>query len=115
MDVTERKAEGITVLEINGSFELMEAEIVKQYINEHIEVNNENKLIFDFKNTHYVDSSAVGVVVRTSRQILGKDGNVAVIHLRDNIKQILQTMNLLSIINVFDTEQEAVDFLNNPG
>ncbi len=113
MNVTERKNSGITVIEIHGSFELMEAEKVKKYIKEHIESNNENKLIFDFRGTSYVDSSAVGLIVRTTRQILGKNGNVAVINLQDNIKGILETMNLLSIINVFDDEKKAIDFLKS--
>ncbi len=97
---------------IPEELELTNAQEIKRNIYEEAFEKGYKKVLLDFSNTKYIDSTGLGIMVAMHKQALLNAGAVVFLHLDDNIKNLLKMTALDRILNIFDDENEAVDFLN---
>ena len=62
------------------------------------------KLVFDFSNTEFMDSSGIGVLIGRSRNLRFAGGEVVAIHLSPRVEQIFRLSGLHQMIRVEDEE-----------
>lgn len=70
-------------------------------------------IIFDLKEVSFIDSACLGVLVALTRQAREKSGEVAFIHLTDEVQSIIQITRLDKILHIFDDEEKATAFLTS--
>lgn len=58
------------------------------------------ELELDFKQTEFMDSSGIGVIIGRSKTMQFRGGNVLVSHLRSRIKMIFESVGLQKIVEV---------------
>ena len=72
------------------------------------------KLILNFRSTPYIDSTALGEVVRSYTSATRKNGTLKLLHVTPRIHELLVVTKLLSVFDLFDDEAEAVRSFGAP-
>lgn len=67
------------------------------------------KIVVDFRSTEYIDSSGIGVLIRAAKLIKPNNGDLAVSGINNEIKDIFKMINLQNIINIYNSDIEAVN------
>ena len=65
-----------------------------------IDAYHVKKLVFDFSNTEFMDSSGIGVLIGRSRNIAFAGGEVVATNLSPRVEQIFRLSGLHTIIQV---------------
>lgn len=73
--------------------------------------DGKNKIVINLKNTSWADSRGIGILIAAFTSAKNAGGNLVLAHVIDRIKDILAVTRLLLIFKTFETEKEAVDFL----
>ena len=67
------------------------------------------KIILNFAEVSYVDSSGIGELVSTYTTVLNKGGHLKLLHLTKKIHQLLAITKLLTVFERFDNEEAALE------
>ncbi len=63
------------------------------------------KLVFDFAETEFMDSSGIGVMIGRKNTMERYSGEICAVHLGERVKKIFEKSGLLRIIPVDETEE----------
>lgn len=80
--------------------EQMKREADKLIASKHIKY-----VIFDFKNTDFMDSSGIGVIMGRYRRIYLLGGEVWAVHTSERMKKILNMSGMTRIIQIYEEDQ----------
>lgn len=89
-------------------------EVVKTEVDEILDSGIMN-IIMNFANLEYLSSIGLGLLVYTNNKCNDQGGNFAVCCLRDNTLDMMKLTKLDTVINIFKTEEDALEafkFLN---
>ena len=70
--------------------------------------NNGKKIILNLADVNYIDSSGIGELVSTYTTVTNSGGQFILLSLTKKIHELLQITKLLTVFQVFDSEQVAV-------
>ena len=60
------------------------------------------RIVFDFENTEFMDSSGIGVIMGRYRHIFLLGGEVWAIHTSERMRQILNMSGVTKIIQIYE-------------
>ena len=108
MDMTERQAGDVTVVELDGK--LTQGEPTTRL---HDKINSvlhqgRRKLVLDLGGVDYVDSAGLGELVRTHSTVKKQEGAVHIANLSDGVQDLLSLTKLITVFEVFDTVDAAL-------
>ena len=73
---------------------------------------NIHKIILDFSDIEFIDSSGIGLMVEILKSVKKfDDGQLKLINLNKQVKDILKQIQLYSIFEIYDSEDEAIESL----
>jgi anti-sigma B factor antagonist len=103
-----RTIEGITVVDCNGRIVFGEEsallrDTVKKLIGEN------NQLVLNLAGISYIDSGGLGTLVALYTTAHNAGGAIKLANLTPRVGDLLQVTKLVTIFEVFDSEQEAID------
>ena len=81
------------------------AEDIRKMADRLIEKNHIKYVIFDFKNTNFMDSSGIGVIMGRYKMIYLLGGEVWAVHANERMKKILTMSGVAKIIQIFEEEE----------
>lgn len=93
-------------------FDLNNSYDIKEYIYAEAFEKGYIHVLIDFSETDYVDSTGLGTIVSLHKQSLMKAGSIAFVNFDENIKKLLKMTALDRILNIFESEKEAIEFLS---
>lgn len=67
-----------------------------------------SKLVFDFSQTNFMDSSGIGVLLSRYKQMEGSGGKVAIYGAGVHILRILTIGGIIKLVKRYDTKEEAI-------
>ena len=67
------------------------------------------KLILNLGEVNYIDSSGVGELVSTYTTVTNADGQLKLLNLTKKIRELLAITKLLTVFDVYESEQAALD------
>ncbi|HOX92393.1 MAG TPA: STAS domain-containing protein [Spirochaetales bacterium] len=73
------------------------------------------KVALNLENLNYVDSTGIGVIIRLKKSLAASGGDVALLNVPPKIAEVLDLVNIKEYIQIFYTEQKAMDFLRQAG
>lgn len=65
-----------------------------------IESHRPGRLVFDFQNTEFMDSSGIGVVIGRCRMMQFRNGAVCAVHMGKRVRTIFSSAGLDKIVEV---------------
>jgi len=109
MEITERSADGVVILDLSGRFILSDGEeLFRKKVDELIE-RGQLQLLVNFPDITYLDSAGIGSLVWKYVTIRKLGGRLKLVHLKVRSFRVLATTRLLAVLENFESEQEALD------
>ena len=108
MQIEERSAGDVTVLDLKGKMTLGEGdELLKDKINSLLQ-QGRRKVVLNLEGVPYIDSAGLGEIVRTYTTIRKQDGSLKLLNLTKRITDLLSITKLLTVFETYDSEADAV-------
>ncbi len=108
MQIEERSAGDVTVLDLKGKMTLGEGdELLRDKINSLIQ-QGRRKVVLNLGGVPYIDSAGLGEIVRTYTTISRQGGSLKLLNLTKRITDLLSITKLLTVFETYDTEADAV-------
>lgn len=104
-----RNIEDKLLIDLIGELDHHSAEEVRVKIDNRIERDNIKKVILNFRQVTFMDSSGIGVVVGRHKKVHAKDGILCVTDMNDRIKRVFELSGLFKIIKSFENDEEALN------
>jgi anti-sigma B factor antagonist len=109
MNISTRKIEDVTLLELDGRLVLGEdTERLRTRIRELID-SDVRKILLNMGNVHYVDSSGVGELVRAYATVNSLGGQLKLVNLTRRVHDLLSVTKLLTVFESYENEMRAMD------
>ncbi len=108
MEIEERTAGDVTILDLKGKITLGEGdELLKDKINALI-LAERHRVVLNLEAVPYMDSAGLGEFVRTYTTVSRQGGQLKLLKLTKRIRDLLSITKLLAVFETFDSEQEAI-------
>ena len=108
MEIHTRTVGDVHVLDISGKITLGEAtKTMRHTINDLLE-NGGRKIVLNLTDVNYIDSSGIGELVRTYTTVARDGRELKLLNLTNKIKEVLVIAKLLTVFQVYESEQAAV-------
>ncbi|MEQ1898237.1 MAG: STAS domain-containing protein [Vicinamibacterales bacterium] len=108
MQIDERSAGDVTVLDLKGRMTMGEGdELLKDKVNSLI-LQGRKKLVLNLADVPYVDSAGLGEIVRTYTTVTKQGGSLKLVNLTKRITDLLSITKLLTVFDTYDSEADAV-------
>ncbi|HHY04020.1 MAG TPA: anti-sigma F factor antagonist [Thermoanaerobacterales bacterium] len=111
MKVNFKIQNNIIIVDLNGELDHHMAQLVKQQLNAFLLKKQAKKILFDFKNVTFMDSSGIGMILGRYKELQKINGKVGVVNVTSNIKRIFEMSGLFNIIEFFTDKSEAIEKL----
>lgn len=99
------------IVHLNGELDHHSANEVRKKIDEMLDRNKCNSLIFDFDKVSFMDSSGIGVIIGRYKKIIAYKGKMAMVCPRDTVKKVFELSGLQKIMKCYDSVNDAVNNL----
>ncbi len=77
-------------------------------------VSNENsKVVFDISNIDVMDSSGISAILEIHKKGMDNKNKVCFLKSKEDKAYLVERLNVDQTLNMFNSEQEAIAFLNN--
>ena len=108
MTIEERPTGSVMILDLKGKLTIGDGdELLKDKINSLVQQGH-TKLILNLADVPYIDSGGLGQVVRTYTTVKQHNGSLKLMNVTKRIEDLLAITKLLTVFDVFETEQEAL-------
>src|SRR5438132_6957258 len=108
MQIEERSAGEVTVLDLKGKMTLGEGdELLKDKINSLIQ-QERKQLLLNLEGVPYIDSAGLGEIVRTYTTVSRQGGKLKLLNLTKRIQDLLSITKLLTVFETYDSEADAL-------
>jgi len=113
MKIDVRQKDEIIILDVHGRFVSTAAKDIFGKSMDQVIADGWKKILLDLTNVEWIDSRGIGELVTTLR--MAKNFGVAVKLLRvgDRVKHVLSISQLLPLLDIYETEEEAIEALKN--
>ena len=108
MQIEERSAGDVTILDVKGKMTLGEGdEILKDKINSLIS-QQRTHIVLNLKNVPYIDSGGLGQLVASYGSVMRTGGALKLLNVNSRNHDLLSITRLVTLFESFDAEAEAV-------
>ena len=108
MTLHERWIGDVTIIDIAGRMTVEDgADVFRDAVRQLVH-QNRVKLVLNFQAAPYIDSTALGEVVRAYTSATRKGGTLKLLNVTPRVHELLIITKLLSVFDLFDADAEAV-------
>jgi anti-sigma B factor antagonist len=108
MQVTAQHRDGITVLYPKGKITIGAGDVaLREAVHNALDAGA-NKILINLRGVTTADSSGIGEMVSAFTTVTNRQGKLKLCELPAKVSDVLQITQLITIFDVFDTEDEAV-------
>jgi anti-sigma B factor antagonist len=98
---------GVTVVEVDGQLIVGNRHELKDMIQAALD-RGERKLLVDFSQTGYIDSSGLGALVSISKRIREASGELRLAGLNDDLRSLFELTKLDTLFTITETPEQAL-------
>ena len=102
------KIEDTLVVRLIGELDHHSAEEVRVKIDDRIERDNIKKVIMNFKEVTFMDSSGIGVVIGRYKKVQNRNGQVCVAEVNRRVDKVFSLSGMYKIIKSYESIDEAI-------
>ena len=108
MQIEERTAGGVTILDLKGKMTLGEGDIVlKDKVNS-LALQGKKQIVLNLADVPYIDSAGLGEIVRTYTTMSRQGGSLKLLNLTKRITDLLSITKLLTVFETYENEADAI-------
>jgi anti-sigma B factor antagonist len=108
MKIQRRKIGDVVILDLEGKI-LIGDDIadLREAVNGLVR-DKENKVLLNFEQVPYLDSTGLGEVVKSYTTIKRNGGMVKILNLSSKVKDLMTITKLITVFETYDDEEQAV-------
>jgi anti-anti-sigma factor len=110
MEITERKQDGVTVLEVKGRLDSNTASQLEEKL-QALLAEKEQKLLIDFSHLDFISSAGLRVLLWGMKTVRAAKGKLALSSLKTNVKEVFEISGFNAALPYFMGMEDAVFFL----
>jgi anti-sigma B factor antagonist len=108
LDVNERQAGDVTILDMNGAVRIGEGSIALRDSIRGLADQGKKKVLLNLAKVNYIDSSGIGELIANYTTISRQGGQLKLLNLTEKIQNLLVITKLLTVFDAYDNEAEAL-------
>ena len=108
LDVKERQAGDVTILDLNGDVRIGEGAISLRDSIRTLADQGKKKVLLNLAGVKYMDSTGVGELIANYTTVKRQGGQLKLLNLTDRIQNLLVITKLLTVFDSYDNEAEAL-------
>ncbi len=109
LEVKERQAGDVTILDMNGSVRMGEGAIALRNSIRGLVDRGKKKILLNLRGVKNIDSSGIGELIANYTTISRDQGQLKLLNLTDKIRDLLVITKLLTVFDAYDDEAEALN------
>jgi anti-sigma B factor antagonist len=107
-NITNKDVDGVAVVSYNGRIVLgPESAALRERVKSLL-VEDRKRIVLNMSNVNYIDSSGLGMLVALHVSARGQAAEIHLSNLGEKFHDVLQLTRLLTVFNVYDTEDAAI-------
>lgn len=108
LDVKERQAGDVTILDMNGEVRIGEGSIALRDAIRNLSAGGKKKILLNLRGVSYIDSSGIGELIANYTTVSRQGGQLKLLNLTDRIQNLLVITKLLTVFDSYEDEAEAL-------
>ena len=108
LDVKERQAGDVTILDLSGEVRIGEGAVALRDSIRGLADQGKNKVLLNLAGVKYMDSTGVGELIANYTTVKRGGGQLKLLNLTDRIQNLLVITKLLTVFDSYDNEAEAL-------
>jgi anti-sigma B factor antagonist len=108
LEVKERQAGDVTILDMTGSVRIGEGSIAMRDAVRRLSSDGKKNVLLNLSGVNYMDSTGVGELIANYTTLRREGGQLKLLNLTDKIQNLLVITKLLTVFDTFDNEAEAL-------
>jgi len=113
MEFNFRKRGNIIIIYLKGRFDVHHCSEIEGEISKLISLETSSHLLFNLNDVEYISSSGLRIIVSTMKILKDSNRVLAICNFNNTVKKIFDVVQLADMFNLFNSEEEAVEFLTN--
>lgn len=109
LEVTERQAGDVTILDMNGSVRMGEGAISLRNSIRGLSDGGKKKILLNLGAVKNIDSSGIGELIANYTTVSRDGGQLKLLNLTDKIQNLLVITKLLTVFDSYDNETDALN------
>jgi anti-sigma B factor antagonist len=109
LEVSERQAGDVTILDMNGSVRMGEGAISLRNSIRGLVDGGKKKILLNLSGVKNIDSSGIGELIANYTTVSRDGGQLKLLNLTEKIQNLLVITKLLTVFDSFDNEPEALN------
>src|SRR4029079_8890447 len=108
LDVKERQAGVVTILDLTGEVRIGEGSVALRDSIRNLADQGKKKVLLNLAGVKYIDSSGIGELIANYTTISRQGGQLKLLKLTDRVQNLLVITKLLTVFDSYDDESEAL-------
>jgi anti-sigma B factor antagonist len=112
LKMSQREVDGVTVIELDGRIVLgAEGNALREKV-KGLLAEGKKKIVLNVDKISFIDSAGLGVLVVSHHAAKKEGASLRLCHLDNKFQQLLQITKLLTLLNISNSEADAVTISN---
>ena len=108
LDVKERQAGDVTILDLSGEVRIGEGSIALRDSIRKLADEGKKNLLLNLAGVKYIDSTGIGELIANYTTIKNRGGQLKLLKLTDRVQNPLVITKLFTVFDSYDNEAEAL-------
>ena len=108
LDIKERQAGDVTVLDMNGSIRMGEGSAELRTAIRDLVTGGKKKILLNLAGVKYIDSSGIGELIANYTTVSKDGGQMKLLSLTEKVRDLLVITKLLTVFDSYESEAEAL-------
>lgn len=100
--------QGVLIVRVEGELDMHNANEFRQKFDTALDTHDVKVVIINFSQVNFIDSSGLGVILGRYRRISILQGKILAVCLKPQIIKIFELSGILKIIDLYNSEREAL-------
>jgi anti-sigma B factor antagonist len=108
LNISERQVGDVTILDLDGKVTIGEGSVALRTAIRRLLEEGKKKILLNLAKVGYIDSSGIGELVSSYTAINKEGGELKLLNLTQKIQDLLTITKLLTVFDVYESEEEAL-------
>ncbi|MFH1359441.1 MAG: STAS domain-containing protein [Candidatus Omnitrophota bacterium] len=107
MECARSKLQDFTVIAITGEIDLNSSPEMRKTFDDLIK-DNATKIIVDFQNVSYIDSSGLATLIEMMQRLKKHQGSMHLVRMADKIRNLFEVTKLDKLFKIYPTQEDVL-------
>jgi anti-sigma B factor antagonist len=108
MKATSRSLNGVELIKLDGKITIGSGDTQLRDVIMNCLKDGKQNILLDMANVTTIDSSGIGELVGAYTTVTNRGGKLKLLHLPPKVTDLLQVTQLITVFEVYENEQDAV-------